>query len=374
LALHHLLQAHKATDPFPIALIDMQMPGMDGVMLGRTIKTDKRLAATRLVMLSSLGMRGAARRMAEIGFDAYLTNPFQPQELCDILSLVLAERGGDEPAAMLTRHAVRELPRLFIGSRARLLLAEDNITNQQVALGILKKLGLRADAVANGAEAVNALTTLPYDLVLMDIQMPVMDGLEATRQIRDLRSAVLNHAIPIIAMTAHAMQGDREKCLKAGIDDYVSKPVTPLTLAKALEKWLPPELDDRALAMAAPELMVAMKTPTAEPAIWDREEMLTRLMDDQELLQRILEEFLADIPQQLKTLHTFLAADNIAGVARQAHTLKGAFANVSAERLRALAYQLEVAAKSGDLPQARTCMTELNVQFDRLKDEMVELS
>jgi CheY-like chemotaxis protein len=123
----------------------------------------------------------------------------------------------------------------------RILLAEDNITNQQVAVGILKKLGLRADAVANGAEALKALETLPYDLVLMDVQMPEMNGLEATRHIRDPLSTVRNHQIPIIAMTAGAMQGDREKCLESGMNDYVSKPISPKALAEALDKWLPKE-------------------------------------------------------------------------------------------------------------------------------------
>jgi CheY-like chemotaxis protein len=121
----------------------------------------------------------------------------------------------------------------------RILLAEDNITNQQVAVGILKKLGLRADAVANGAEAVKALETLPYDLVLMDVQMPEMNGIEASRHIRNPHSAVRNHRIPIIAMTAGAMQGDREKCLEAGMNDYVSKPISPQALAEALDRWLP---------------------------------------------------------------------------------------------------------------------------------------
>ena len=124
--------------------------------------------------------------------------------------------------------------------RARILLAEDNAVNQQLALGILGKLGLRADAVSNGADALRALETSHYDLVLMDVQMPVLDGLEATRRIRDPASAVLNHALPVIAMTAHAMQGDREICLAAGMNDYLSKPVQPATLVAILEQWLDP--------------------------------------------------------------------------------------------------------------------------------------
>ena len=144
-----------------------------------------------------------------------------------------------EKKSVITRHSVRELSNLFAGSKARILLAEDNIVNQQVALGILKKLGLRADAVASGAEALSALENLPYDLVFMDVQMPVMDGLTAARLIRSPQSRVRNSAIPIIAMTALAMSGDREKCLAAGMNDYVAKPVTPLAMAGMLEKWLP---------------------------------------------------------------------------------------------------------------------------------------
>ncbi|MFZ4441113.1 MAG: response regulator, partial [Syntrophales bacterium] len=136
---------------------------------------------------------------------------------------------------IVTRHTISEMRRGVF----RILLAEDNITNQQVAVGILKKLGLRADAVANGAEAVKALETLPYDLVLMDVQMPEMNGLEATLLIRNPQSAVRNHQIPIIAMTAGAMLGDREKCLEAGMNDYVSKPIFPQALSEALDKWLP---------------------------------------------------------------------------------------------------------------------------------------
>jgi CheY-like chemotaxis protein len=140
------------------------------------------------------------------------------------------------------RAAAHELLNLLAGRKARVLLAEDNITNQQVALGILRKLGLRADAVANGAEAVSALETLPYDLVLMDVQMPVMDGLEATRLIRGPGSAARNHRIPIIAMTAGAIQGNLEECLEAGMSDYLAKPVSPRALAVMLDKWLPREV------------------------------------------------------------------------------------------------------------------------------------
>jgi len=241
-ALQALHQALAHGEPYQVAIVDMQMPGMDGEALGRVVKADPRLAATQLVMMTSLVSSGEARRLQQIGFAAYLTKPARIQELQDLLATILVRA----PVAGQAADASRAQPRqpasvkagMFAGSGARILLVEDNITNQQVALSILRRLGLYADAVANGAEALTALATLPYDLVLMDVQMPVLDGMEATRQIRDPRSAVLDRAIPIIAMTAEAMQGDRERCLDAGMNDYVAKPVTPQALAERLERWL----------------------------------------------------------------------------------------------------------------------------------------
>jgi PAS domain S-box-containing protein len=238
MALQALYLAKGTGDPFQLAIIDMQMPGMDGASLARAIKADEKLKDTRLVLYSSLGKRGDAQQMQQIGFAGYLTKPVQRPELLDCLSTVLAGTAVAQQAQPIgTRHSIREMRR----GTVRILLAEDNITNQQVALGILKKLGLRAEAVANGAEAVKALELIPYDLVLMDVQMPEMDGLEATQEIRNPQSAVRNHQIPIIAMTAHAMQGDREKCIGAGMNDYLTKPVFPQALVDVLEKWLPKE-------------------------------------------------------------------------------------------------------------------------------------
>ena len=237
-ALQALYLAKDAGDPFQVAILDMQMPDMDGATLARTIKADEKLKDTRLVLYSSLGQRGDAKLMQEIGFAAYLIKPARHGEIIDCLSAVLAGTDVAEQAqSIVTYHTIREIRR----GAVRILLAEDNITNQQVAVGILKKLGLRADAVANGAEAVKSLEMIPYDLVLMDVQMPEMDGIEATREIRNLQSAVRNHQIPIIAMTAHALQGDRERCIEAGMNDYVPKPISPQILAEALEKWLPKE-------------------------------------------------------------------------------------------------------------------------------------
>jgi len=237
-ALEHLHAAARMGDPYRVAILDMLMPGMDGEALGKRIKADAGIAKTALIMMSSFGKRGDAARMKAIGFAGYLPKPIKQSVLFDCLSVILTGAGlkrVDTQKELITRHAIAESRR----ANPRILLAEDNIVNQRVALGILKKQGMSADAVANGVEAVTTLQTIPYDLVLMDCQMPELDGYEATAKIRDPESGVLDNKIPIIAMTANAMQGDREKCLEAGMDDYLSKPIRPKALVEMIEKWLP---------------------------------------------------------------------------------------------------------------------------------------
>ncbi len=371
-ALQTLGRAVAEGDPFSIAIIDMQMPDMDGKTLGAAIRDDRRLSGTRMVMLTSLGTRGDARQFEEIGFAAYLNKPTRQGELKTVLSLVLADQETAQlkERNILTRHSARELMNRFAGSRTRILLAEDNITNQQVALGILKNLGLRADAVADGAEAVKALETIPYDLVIMDVQMPVMDGLEATRRIRDPQSGVRNHAIPILAMTAHAMQGDREKYLQAGMNDYIAKPVNPQALAAALERWLPNrQAADPTAGERRPTVQQAAPPPAPLP-VWDRLCMLDRMLGDEELAREILECFLADIPDQLGSLRKSLESGDASAAERQAHAIKGAAANVGGERLRQTALAIETAAGAGNLTAARAGIAELERQFFLLRETL----
>jgi len=369
-ALQALYRARDAGDPFQVAILDMQMRGMDGAALARAIKADETLKATRLVLMTSLGQRGDARRMEEIGFTAYLTKPARQSELFGCLSAVLADTAVAQPSQpMVTRHTIREMRRRAV----RILLAEDNITNQEVAVGILKKMGLRADAVANGAEAVKALGTLPYDLVLMDVQMPEMDGLEATREIRNPKSAIPNHQIPIIAMTAHAMQGDRERCLEAGMNDYVTKPVSPQALAEVLDKWLPKKTaPPTKQATPRPEDTPPVSAQEPETSVFDRAGMMARMMDDEDLARTVAEGFLEDIPRQIEALRGYLDAGDAPGAERQAHAIKGASANVGGERLRGVAFEMEKAGKAGDLDVVKARMADLEAQFNALKEAMTK--
>ncbi len=237
-ALAALQAAAGANEPYRAVLCDVAMPGMDGLALGAAVRVDGRLAATPLVMLVPLGARLDAARLQEIGNPVQVTKPVRFADLNAALKVALAvgNAAGRAPVAPPT---TTESPDMFSGRRTRILLAEDNPTNQVVALGMLKRLGLTADVVATGREALTALAATPYDLVLMDCQMPELDGYDATAAIRSRRSKVLNRRIPVIAMTANAIQGDREKCLDAGMDDYISKPVSRRALAEALDKWLP---------------------------------------------------------------------------------------------------------------------------------------
>ncbi len=247
IAMEMLGRAVDEGDPFVLALLDKQMPGLDGEALGQAIRSDTRLMATPLVLMTTLGASGALGRIASLGFAATLAKPIQQDELYNVLALLLARTdigpdAGAQPHALSSQQKPKSksasYTNRFAGSTFRLLVVEDNTINQKVALSILEKLGLRADAVANGAEAIAALEAIPYDLVLMDVQMPVMDGLEATERIRHPQSTVLNPAVPIIAMTAEAMHGDRDKCLAVGMNDYVTKPISPQSLADRLAEWI----------------------------------------------------------------------------------------------------------------------------------------
>ncbi|PXF56331.1 MAG: histidine kinase [Deltaproteobacteria bacterium] len=236
-ALQLLREAQQAGEIFKIAIIDRQMPEMNGEMLARNITNDKSLKDTLLIMMTSIGQRGDAKKMKELGFSAYLTKPVRQSDMYDCLAQVLGvskkrAKGEEQKKELITRHSISESRR----ANVLILIAEDNIVNQKVALKMLERMGFRANAVANGLEAVKAVEDMPYDLVLMDCQMPEMDGYEATREIRSSKSKIRN--LPIIALTANAMKGDREKCINAGMDDYLAKPLSPKALVDMMEKWL----------------------------------------------------------------------------------------------------------------------------------------
>ncbi len=256
--------------------------------------------------------------------------------------------------------------------QAHILVVEDNEINQRVVEGVLKRQGLYYESAANGAVALDALNRAHYDLILMDIQMPIMDGLEATRRIRQWESKVRGQSsvprIPIIAMTAHAMQGDREQCLEAGMDDYIAKPISPARLIGLVAKWLPGATGEFEMTSEGAASEGDVETNSIPSCVvLDRSALLNRLMGDEELTWVIFGKFLADIPRQIEVLRSCLEAGDAPGVVRQAHTIKGAAASVGGEAFRALAFELEQAGKTGDVTQIKSRWQELDREFEQLK-------
>jgi len=360
-ALERLGQARAEGDPFRVALLDMQMPDMDGRTLGEKIKADPLLSDTLLVMLTSAGQRGDVAALQEIGFSAYLNKPVRNSHLHECLTTVLGiPAAGSEGAAprIITRHSLKEGKK----RRTRILVAEDNVVNQKVALRLLEKLGYHADAVANGQEAVIALETVPYDLVLMDVQMPEMNGFEATRAIRDPRAKVLRRDITIVAMTAHALKGDRDKCLEAGMNDYISKPVTTSALKEVLEKLLG---DDRN-GMASPP----PPTPTLPVPV--NVQRLNDITDgDLDFERELIESFLADTEQHVTELESAVREKDGEALKLHAHGIKGSSANAGARRLEEIAVRLEEICVEKESEKGRVLLEDLRSEFERVREYLM---
>ncbi len=361
-ALGRLRGAVQGGDPFRIALVDMQMPGMDGKTLGREIKADPRLSETVLIMLTSVGQRGDPAEAERIGFSAYLTKPVKKSQLYDCIVTVLglvAKDAPQPPEPIITRHSLAEGRK----RRIRILVAEDNVVNQKVALRMLDRLGYRADAVANGREAVGALEAIPYDLVLMDVQMPEMDGFEATRLIRDPKSGLSSPDLPIIAMTAHSMKGDREKCLAAGMDDYISKPVTPLALDEILEKYLKPI---RASAAERPDRKTGPDGPV-------RMQRIQQVADgDLEFERELIETFLFDMEKHLEALESAVRNLDRNRVEVEAHAMKGSSANAGARYLQEISSRLEQQGANGDFHRSPATLDALKAEFTRVQSYLLD--
>ena len=372
-----LREAVAQGDPFRVAVLDMHMPGMDGEMLGAAIKDEAGLQDTALIMMTSGAIRGDATRMERIGFAAYLVKPVRQSQFYDCLAAVAGREARAKPspdlsAPIITRHTLAERAK----QRLHILLAEDNPVNQKVALRILEKLGYRADVASSGLEAVQALRATAYDLILMDVQMPDMDGMEATRIIRDPRSGAINPHTPIVALTAHAMVGDRQECLDAGMDDYLAKPIKPAELAEVLARWLPQEPGDtskrdglrrsQAASLSAPPA----PPPATEEMVFDETVLLGLLDGDREAVADILADFLGDAPRLIAALREAVETGDHSNVRQQAHTLKGASANVGAQALRLISAQLEESAAAGRLENARGLALGIEQSFTRFAETL----
>ncbi len=350
--------AKAAQETFPLILLDSQMPDMDGFSVAERIKLDPALAGATIMMLTSAGQRGDAARCRKLGITAYLIKPIRHWELLEAILAALGmgpREGAQTP--LITRHWLREKrPRLH------LLLAEDNSVNRQLAVHLLFKRGHTVVAVQNGQESLAALKKEPFDAILMDVQMPEMDGLTATRLIRENERMTGRH-IPIIAMTAHAMRGDREKCLAAGMDSYVPKPINPEEFYAVIESLVP---GSGVPAEAESEL----ESPAA---VVDMNALLIRVEGDKDLLAQMAELFLEECPQSLSTIREAVLRRDAKELERSAHTLKSAVGNFAAQKAMEAALELETMARDGDLNEAEKAYQALEQEIERLKPVLANL-
>jgi len=347
-----LEQAAAAGIAFPLILLDCQMPDMDGFAFAQRVKSDARLQGAIIMMLTSGGLRGDAWRCRELRIAAYLVKPIQEAELLEAILAVLGHKEGslDWQPALVTRHSLREDRR-----HLRILLAEDNSVNQMVAVRLLEKFGHTASVVANGREALAKLEEEVFELILMDIQMPEMDGFETTRAIR-AKEAATGQRIPIIAMTAHAMKGDRERCLAAGMDRYVAKPIHPAELFEAIERLVRP-----------PAPAPAPAPPARLDDCIDWQAAWANLEGDRQLFRELARLFLDSLPGQLEAIH--LAAEKTPGpeLEHAAQRLKSAVGNFAARPACEAALRLEQVARQGDRERVRETMGALDFEIHRLQ-------
>ena len=350
-----LRAAAGSVRPFRIALVETALCDGDGEPLWRKIVRDPSLNGLALLLMTRLG--NDSDRMESYAVAGSVVKPVMEARLRTAIRSALDRDARPEIHA----HAGESTPAspAPAKSRAGILLAEDNRVNQEVMLAIVGSLGYGLTVVPHGLEAVLALQRRPYDLVLMDCEMPEMDGYEATRRIREPSTNALNPKIPIVAITASAMPGDRERCLQAGMNDYLTKPVDPNQLARMLAKWL-----NRGTA----EPVAPAGPPRVEmESVFDAPALVNRLMGNESLARKVVKAFLEATPSQLMSLREHIVQRDVPAVRRAAHTIKGAAANVSAGALRAVAWEAEQAAREGELETAAALVPRIEDQLENLR-------
>jgi PAS domain S-box-containing protein len=363
-ALRMLRQAHTDAHPFEVVLADQRMHDMDGATLGERINTDPDLSQARIVALTSLDRHGDTRRFASLGFAGYLTKPVKARELLECIDRVLARDAKEwhlQSQPIITRSSLSGSDtRRYQGS---VLLVEDNPVNQKVAVRFLERMGCRVRVADNGAEGVKAWQDARFDIVLMDLQMPVMDGLTATRRIRELEAAKGLPATPVVALTANAMSGQLEKCMEAGMSAFLTKPLEIARLHETLERY--------GLAVPADTLAAS-----AQSAIDCSPVDLGRLHEitdgDAEFAHELATTFISSGEQVMSEIREALSAFDRNALTRAGHKLKGASANIYAEALRALAYELESNGANIDQPRLTDLVERLHEEFRRAAEFLVE--
>lgn len=321
-------------DSFNFIFINMNLPEKNGIFFGESIFADQSIPQVKMVLMHSSAYRDKVKGLIGMRFSAFLAKPIRFADLNQCMEkLLLGESHSMRSDGERTVYKEKL-------KKAHLLLAEDNIINQQVITGMLRNIGyIHVDVVADGVEALEALKHTHYNLVLMDVQMPEVDGLEATRRIRKKYSSVLDHEVPIIALTAHALEKDRERCLAAGMNDYIAKPVSPESLTATLEKYLPlstHQFEQKMITMEMKE-----EKGRRNKTIFQVEELERRVLNDKGLAKTIVGEFVKDLVQQLNDLQEIVQEEDVDAFKKQIHKMKGAAANVGASMVKEVIEDIE---------------------------------
>ncbi|MGB6200400.1 MAG: response regulator, partial [Candidatus Acidiferrales bacterium] len=348
-ALAELKRAKEIGQATPLVLLDAQMPLLDGFATAAKVKRDPDVQAATIMMLSSGGQRGDADRCREVGISAYLTKPVRQAELREAIVRVLGlKQQTDDRAKLITRHSLQDARK-----HVRILLADDNAINRELTVRILSKRGHSVAVVENGRQAVEAVKAQKFDVALMDVQMPEMDGLEATAAIRKMEKTNGGH-LPIIAMTAHAMKGDRERCLAAGMDGYLSKPIRSQELIQMTENF----------TGAAEPIVMADEPPES---VMDKKTALARIDGDESLFADLAKLFCDESARMLSAIQDAIAKKNAGELHRAAHFLKGSVATFAAQPAFDAALKLEEIARSGNLTGAEDAYASLAEEVRRLR-------
>jgi CheY-like chemotaxis protein/HPt (histidine-containing phosphotransfer) domain-containing protein len=349
-------------EPFDLAILDMQMPDMDGIQLGSEIRKLRSEKAFPIILLTSMGKRDDLDAIAKQIFSAYVSKPIKKSQLFDILIGVLAETPakmtGKSSGPVLDRKLSERLP-------LSLLVAEDNPVNQKLLLRILERMGYRADLAANGVEAIDALKRKEYDIIFMDVEMPEMDGLEATRRI--VRDGRKDGKPVIIGTTAYAMEGDMKKCFDAGMDHYISKPIKVEEIQLAIEQWGPPH-------GSAPE---AVGSRSIEATFIDsgriKEINAIAGANDPHLLRQLVEIYLEEYPKSLEQARQCVAGNDIARLLTVAHRLKGSSINLGITPVADLCRKIEQSGKVSGMSAVLPMVEALEDLSDRVRRELLNL-
>ncbi|MGE0745774.1 MAG: PAS-domain containing protein [Rhodospirillales bacterium] len=345
-------------EPYRVAILDRMMPEMDGLELARAIRADRHIAGTALLLLTSINHFDEATNATELGFDATLTKPVRRTDLLHALQSLFAQdapaAGADAPAAAARRNM------------GRVLVAEDNPVNQEVATGFLRDLGFETDIAGTGADAVRLFAPGRYALVMMDGQMPVMDGMQATRLIREAEERAGARAVPIVAVTAHAFEEDRERCMAAGMNDYLSKPYTYAQLAATLQRWIsePMAIADTDAPPAATGDDPALEAPL-DPQALESLRVVPRKAGPS-LVSKVLNLFGAKAPAEVAVLRQAVADGDADTIRMRAHALKSSSANIGARKLSALFRELETVGRDGQLDGAAALLDQIERELKRV--------